>query len=219
MATITSLKLRCCRKILRTKTSGFMGGRLSIRSRTKPAATGPFATSKLMSKSMLLCTSTNLMMGTFALATTCNSKEAWYKAKCNFDDGAFALAGTVTSVCKQYLFQGILDVRTMQLVIKHYILIAVVPPSKGNLIHGQICWEPQLLLQREVTVPATAVAASYQAACDELCIQYQSYLRQPDYQELWRRGNNSCQVTSSSEKGLMGGGAKEVLQEKVWCAA
>lgn len=68
---VTSLKPRCCRNILSTSTKGFMGGRVSIRSRTKPAAIGPLGTSKLMSKFTLLSCSMNLMIGTLAFATTC----------------------------------------------------------------------------------------------------------------------------------------------------
>ena len=67
---LTSLNSRCCRKILRTRTRDFIGGKVSIRSLTNPAATGPLATSKLMSKLMLLLISMNLMMGTLAFATT-----------------------------------------------------------------------------------------------------------------------------------------------------
>ena len=53
-----------------TSTRGFMGGSSCMSWRTLSAACGPLATSKLMSKARLLVVSTNLMMGTLALAMT-----------------------------------------------------------------------------------------------------------------------------------------------------
>ena len=67
----TSFSWRCCRNIFSTNTSGFMGGSARISLDTMSAASGPLATSKLMSKLNPLSTSVNLMMGTFALPMIC----------------------------------------------------------------------------------------------------------------------------------------------------
>lgn len=48
-----------------------MGGSFCMSALTYSAASGPFAASKLMSKFTPDCVSSNLMMGTFALAMIC----------------------------------------------------------------------------------------------------------------------------------------------------
>ncbi len=52
-----------------------MGGSLAMSSRTYAAVTGPLATSKEMSKLKPEAASSNLMIGTLALATTCAFKD------------------------------------------------------------------------------------------------------------------------------------------------
>jgi hypothetical protein len=67
----TSFISRCCRNIFRMNSSGRIAGNLDISSLTKAAVTGPLATSNEMSKLKPDAVSSNLMMGTFAFATTC----------------------------------------------------------------------------------------------------------------------------------------------------
>lgn len=72
MNAFTSFMSRCWRNNLRTMTSWRIGGRLSMSSATSLAVLGPLATSKLTSKARPVSVSSNLMMGTFAIAITCS---------------------------------------------------------------------------------------------------------------------------------------------------
>ena len=67
----TSLSWRCCKNIFRTSTSGFIGGSARISFDTNSAASGPLATSMLISKLKPLSASVNLMIGTLALPIIC----------------------------------------------------------------------------------------------------------------------------------------------------